>query len=102
MQAHTEFKCIVGRLIAVGLGHGLLKFDRGTKRVNCAGKLDQGPVASQFDQTPAVFRQNRIEMFSAVLAQACQRPALVTPHQAGVADDVGSNDCRQSALLTGH
>src|SRR5215831_6048040 len=30
------------------------------------------------------------------------RPALVTPHQAGVADNVCSNDCRQFPLLTGH
>jgi len=27
--------------------------------------------------------------------------ALVTPHQAGVADNVSSNDCRQFALLAG-
>jgi hypothetical protein len=30
------------------------------------------------------------------------RTTLVTPHQAGVADNIGSDDCRQFALLTGH
>jgi hypothetical protein len=31
-----------------------------------------------------------------------QRAALVTPHQAGVADNVCSDDRRQFSLLTGH
>ena len=38
--------------------------------------------------------------FGTVLTQARQGPALVAPHQAGVADNVCSNDCRQFALLT--
>jgi hypothetical protein len=36
-----------------------------------------------------------------MLAPARQRAALVTPHQAGVADNVGSEDRRQFSLLTG-
>ena len=35
-------------------------------------------------------------------AQARQRAALIAPHQAGVADNVGGQDRRQFALLTGH
>src|SRR5262249_54889412 len=57
---------------------------------------------SQLDKAPTVFLQNRIEVLGAILAQARECPALVTPHQAGVADNVCSNDCRQFALLTGH
>jgi len=57
-------------------------------------------VAGQLDQTPSVLRQDRIEMFRTVLTQARLRPALITPHQAGVADNVCGNDCRQFALLT--
>jgi hypothetical protein len=34
-------------------------------------------------------------------ASARQRAALVAPHQAGVADNVGSEDRRQFALLAG-
>ena len=100
VQAHAEHKRSVCRLVAVGLGHGLLKLDGGAQRIDCAGELDQSPVAGQLDQTPSVFRQNRIEVFGTVLTQARQRPALVTPHQAGVADNVCSNDCRQFALLS--
>ena len=100
VQAHAEHESSIGRLVAVGLGHGLLKLDGGAQRINCAGELDQSTVAGQLDQTSSVFRQDRIEVFRTVLAQARQRPALVTPHQAGVADNVCSNDCRQFALLT--
>ena len=101
VQAHTEHKRSICGLVAVGLGHGLLKLDSGAQRINCAGELEQGPVAGQLDQAPSVFRQNRIEVFGTVLAQARQRPALVTPHQAGVADNVCGQDRRQFALLTG-
>ena len=100
VQAHTEHESSISRLVAVGLGHALLKLDSGAQRIDGAGELDQSPVAGQLDQTPSVFRHNRIEVFRAVLAQARQRPALVTPHQAGVADNVCSNDCRQFALLS--
>ena len=31
-----------------------------------------------------------------------QRATLVAPHEAGVAGNVGSKNCRQVALLTGH
>jgi hypothetical protein len=44
----------------------------------------------------------RLKVFRTVLAQARQRSALVAPHQAGVADNIGSEDRRQSSLLTGH
>ena len=102
MQAHTEHESGICWLVAVGLGHGLLELDGGTQRINGAGELDQSTIAGQLDQAPSVFRQNRIEVFRAVLSQARQRPALVAPHQAGVADNVRSNDCRQFALLTRH
>jgi hypothetical protein len=36
-----------------------------------------------------------------MLTQARQCAALVAPHQAGVANNVGSEDRRQFALLTG-
>ena len=90
MQAHAEHKRSIGRLVAVGLGHRLLELDSGAKRIDGARELDQGTVAGQLDQAPAVFRQNRVEAFGTVLPQARQRAALVTPHQAGVADNVAA------------
>ena len=43
-----------------------------------------------------------IQAFDAVRAKVRQRSTLVAPHQAGIADNVGSQDRRQFALLTGH
>ena len=64
------------------------------ERIDRAGKLGQRTVAGQLDQPPAVPRQHRLEALAAVLPQARQRAALVPPHQAGVADHIGCNDCR--------
>ena len=50
----------------------------------------------------SVPRQNRIEPFGAVPTQANQCVALVASLEAGIADNVGSEDRRQFALLTGH
>ena len=50
VQAHAEHESGVCGLVAVGLGHGLLKLDGCAQRIDCAGELDQGPVASQLDQ----------------------------------------------------
>ena len=41
------------------------------------------------------------ETLLAMLAQARQRAGLITTHKAGLADNVGGQDRRQSALLTG-
>ena len=49
VQAHAEDQRSIGRLVAVGLGHGLLKLDAGAHRIDSAGELDQGTVAGQLD-----------------------------------------------------
>jgi hypothetical protein len=79
VQPHTEDECSVFRHVVVGLSHSLLKLNGGAQRIDCAAELDQSPVAGQFDQTPSVFRQNRIEVFGAVLTQARQRPLSSRP-----------------------
>src|SRR5262245_47536568 len=61
VKAHTEHKRSICWLVAIGLGHGLLKLDGGAQRIDCAGELDQGAVAGQLDQTPSIFGQNGIE-----------------------------------------
>jgi hypothetical protein len=100
VSGYPEHQRSVSGRGAIGVDHGPLKLDSGAQRINCAGELDKRPVAGQLDESPSVFGQNRIEVFRAVLAQARQRPALVTPHQAGVADNVRGGDRRQFALLT--
>ena len=101
VQAHPEHKRSVLRLVAVGLGHGLLELDGGAQRIHGAGELDQRPVAGQLDQTPsAISSATGSSAGSDGSCEARKGPALVTPHQAGVADNVCSKDCRQFALLT--
>ena len=77
-----------------GLGHGLLELDGGAQRIDGAAKFGERPVAGQLDKPTSVLGQHGIEAFGAVLAQARQRPALITPHQAGVNDNVCSLDSR--------
>src|SRR5258708_672813 len=55
----------------------------------------------EFNQTSAVAREWRLQSFLTMLLQTRQCPALVTPHKAGVADNVCGQDRRQFALLTG-
>ena len=51
---------------------------------------------------PLCFGDAWIDDFPALRLQARSVATLVAPHQAGVADNVCSEDRRQSALLTGH
>ena len=57
MQPDAKHDPCVLRLIPIGLGHCLLELDGRAKRVNGAGELDQRAVAGQFDQPPAVARE---------------------------------------------
>ena len=101
VQAHTEYQAPYLGLVAVGLGHRLLKLDSCGQRIHGAGELDQGPVAGQLDQPASVLASTGSRRSDPVLAQARQRTALVPAHQAGVADNIRRNDGRQSALLSG-
>ena len=101
MQADAEHDGGVLRLVSIGLDHGLLELDGGAQRIDGAGELDQGAVAGQLDQPATVSGECRLQSLLAMLAQARQRAALVPPHQAGVADNVCSEDRCQFALLTG-
>ena len=93
VQADPEHDARVFRLVAVGFSHGLLECDSGAERIHGAWELGQRTIAGQLDQPAAVPGQCRLEPLLAVLPQARKRAALVPPHQAGVADDIGRNDC---------
>lgn len=94
VQAESEHNgCLLG-FVPVGLDHSLLELDCRPKGVHCTGKLGQSAVSGQLDQPAAVARQCRLEPLLAVLPQARQGAALVPPHQSGIADHIGRNDCR--------
>ena len=79
VQTHAEHESGIRRLVAVGLGHGLLKLDGRAQRVDGAGKLHQSTIAGQLDQASSVFGQQWIEVLGTVPAQARHRSASSRP-----------------------
>jgi hypothetical protein len=63
--------------------------------IDRAGKLDQGAIASELYEPATVAGECRLQTLLAVFLQARQRAAFVPTHEAGVADNVGSQplDC---------
>ena len=93
MQANAEDDGSVFGIPACVL-HGLLELDCRRQSVDRAGKLCQNTIASKLDQPAAVAGECRFQALYAMLAQARERAALIAPHQAGIADNVGGEDCR--------
>src|SRR5262249_18350342 len=80
----------------------LLELDRCRQCTDRAGKLDQGAIAHELDKAATVARECWLQAFVAMLAKARKCSTFIAPHQARVADNVCSENRRQSALLTGH
>src|SRR5262245_59055020 len=102
MKAKAEDYTFTFRAFLVHLSYGLLKLNRCRHRIDCAGKLDESPIAGKFHYPTTVSRQRWLQSLLSMLTQSRQRATLVAPHQARVADNVGGQDRRQFALLTGH
>ncbi len=96
MQPDAENNGGVLGLILIGFGHYLLELNSGAKRINSAGKLDQRTVARQFDQPPAMTRQNWLQPFRPMGLQPGQGAVLIPAHQPRVAHDIRRKDGRQS------
>ena len=60
------------------------------------------PITHQLDQPAPVSRKRWFEAAPSMLTQSRQRSALIAPHQAGVANNISCENCRQFALLTDH
>src|SRR5262245_12018291 len=102
MQTDTKDDPLRLGTFRVHLVHSLLKLDRRRQGVDCAGEFYERPVARQLDQPAAVSRDRWFKALASVRAQARQRSALVAPHQAGVADNIGGENRRQLPLFTVH
>ncbi len=101
MQPHAEQDGAILGLGAGLLANRLLQLDGGGERVDGAGELHQHAVAGQLDDAAAALGQQRHELLLADGAQPGDGAALIPAHQPGVADHIGSQDRRQSPLLTG-
>lgn len=98
--AETEHYPSVFGLISIRIDHRLLKLDGGPERIHRASELGQRTISSQFHETAAIPSQRGLKSLSPMRLESGKRSGLVSAHQAGVADNVSRQNCRQSALLT--
>src|SRR5437773_2122505 len=61
-------------------------------------KLDQHAIASEFDDTTAMLRNLGIDHCLSNFFQLRERPSFVTTHQPTVPDDIGSENCSETAF----
>ena len=99
-EVHADAKPdspIVGMLCVV-LGH--LPLDgRGTLYgIDDAGELDQRAIAHELDDAAMEFFYCRIDQFSAARLEPRQCADLIVPHEAAVADHVGSKNGGQPSF----
>jgi hypothetical protein len=81
----------------IGRRHGLLHGDRALDGIDDAGKLDQGAVAHQLDDAPAVRGDLRLDQALPKRPQRRQRAGLVRRHEPAIPDHVGGqNGCEPS------
>ena len=88
MHANTKHHSGVRGLVAVGFRHGLLELDGGAKRAQGTGELHQRSVPGELNQSPTMAGERRLEAFSQVALEPGERAALVTAHQARIANDI--------------
>ena len=80
----------------IGFRHYLLELNGGAQRINGTGELNQRAVARQFDQPPAMTRQNWLQPLRSMGLQLRQSAVLIPTHQPRVAHDICRKDGRQS------
>ena len=102
MKTDAEYDSLRVGPSRVDVVHGLLELDRRRQGVDGAGELYERAVADQLDQPAAIPRDRWVEAPLSMLAQSRQCSTLVAPHEAGVADDVGSENRHQFALVMDH
>src|SRR5262245_65486802 len=100
MQTDAKYDPLRLGTVRVDLVHGLLELDGRRQGVDGAGEFHERPIADQLDQPATISGECRLEARGSMLAHSRQCSALVAPHQAGVAEDVGGETGRTCALLT--
>ena len=83
----------------VALPHGDLNLDGKGDRIDDAAEFHQRAIAHELDCSAVMLCRFGLDQLLAVALERGQRPRLVVPHEAAVANHVGSQDC--SKLATG-
>ena len=98
IDADTEFDAPRLRHVNVAFAHLALDIGGAGHRVHDARELHQHAVAGQLDDAAPMLGDLRVDQLAAVRLEGRERGALVGPHQAAVADDVGSQDRGQATF----
>ncbi|OJU43445.1 MAG: hypothetical protein BGN99_13835 [Alphaproteobacteria bacterium 65-37] len=88
-------------MVAVCVGHRLLKLDQGAQRIDGAIELGKRTIAGQFDHATAVAIDGGLYAFGKMRLEESMGATFVLAHQARVAYNVQGDDDRKSALLVG-
>ena len=88
---------ILGNILVGGI-HGLLQLDGAGDRVRRAGELYQHAVSHHFDDSAMMRGDQWLSNFSATGLERSESAGLVHPHQAAVADHIGSKNGSKPTL----
>jgi hypothetical protein len=98
IDADAEFDPMVGRCAGVALADLALDLYGAGHGIDGAGELDEGAVAHQFDHSPGMPGDRRIDDVAAQRLQPAERAGLIEAHQARIADHIGRQNGREPAL----
>ncbi len=104
VDANAQDDMIAFVEIFVGLGHLLLKLDRGGNRVYGAGEFDENPIPHEFDDAPLMAHHGRLQNGDAPVPKDRDRSRFVAFHERRIADNVRDEDRGKTSfgLLVGH
>ena len=96
MHANAHIHSAIVGDPGIAIRHQLLQRNRTLHRTDDRAEFDQCAVAGSLDDAPAMLGDQR-GGGSAMFAQCLCRAGLICPHQPAVADDIGGEDCRETA-----
>ena len=100
IQADPQHQPPVFGQALIGGFRCLLQFHGALDGTDRAPKLDEGTIAHQLDEAAAMLVDQRLEDFLARCLECGQRPRLIGPQEAAVADDIGNkNGCKPALHL---
>src|SRR5271165_4632018 len=94
----AELDAAVHRQPGVPRANAPLHIQSAAHRVDHTAELDESPVTGMFDDAAAVLADLRCDNLATIGQQADMGALLIGVHQAGIADDIGSQDRRQPAF----
>jgi hypothetical protein len=92
VEPDPHLEALIVRHCSVAFRQAALQADRALDGIDDAAELGKQPIAHQLENAAVVPRNLRLEQFLSARHQPPMRARLVTLHQGGVADHIGSED----------